>query len=118
VPPTEDPCSALDLGGFQMNGKTASWDLSNGSATSVTITHIVLDWPAANGGLDRIRFASSSIWNGSDDSPPSDISSFNGNHSLGNGSKALKFEFTEQAQSGGYDLQVELGPGCQVSAGG
>ena len=56
---------------------------------------------------------------GSDEAPPSDIGSgFIGNRSLGGGSKALKFEFTEDAEPGGYDLQVQLDPGCQLSGGG
>jgi len=117
--PTQDPCTLLDLGGFEVSGGTASWDLRNEGSSSVVISHIELDWPAGNGELSRIRFGSSTIWNGSDDSPPSDIGSgFTGNRSLGGGSKALKFEFTADAESGGYDLQLQLDPGCELSGGG
>lgn len=101
-----------------MSGKTASWELSNGSSTNVTINHIELNWPAGNLELDRIRFGSSTIWNGSDESPPSNIGSgFTGNRTLGNGSRTVKFEFAEQAESGGYSVQLQLHPGCTVSAG-
>jgi hypothetical protein len=41
-----------------------------------------------------------------------------GNRSLGGGSKALKFEFTGDAGPDGYDLQLQLDPGCQLSGGG
>lgn len=105
-------------------GGKASWVLTNDSATTVTITRIVLDWPAGNLKLDRIRFDGSSIWNGPpDDVPPSDISSdLKGNRKLGGTeelpSKALSFEFTSSALPGGYSLQVELDIGCQISAGG
>jgi len=117
--PTQDPCTLLDLGGFEVSGNEASWNLSNDGTSSVVIEGIALDWPAGNGELDRIRFGSSTIWNGSDAAPPSDISSgFTGNHSLGGGSKALKFEFTEDAGPGGYALQLQLDPGCQLSGGG
>jgi serine/threonine-protein kinase len=117
--PTQDPCTLLDLGGFEVSGSAASWDLSNDGSSSVVISHIELDWPAGNGELSRIRFGSSTIWNGSDDAPPSDIGSgLMGNRSLGGGSKALKFEFTGDAGPDGYDLQLQLDPGCQLSGGG
>jgi tRNA A-37 threonylcarbamoyl transferase component Bud32 len=118
VTPTQDPCPLLDLGGFNRSGAEASWRFSNGSSTTVTIQRIVLDWPADNGALDRIRLGSSTIWNGSIDSPPADIDNLIGNRSLGSGSKVLKFEFTAQAGSGGYGLELLLSPGCQISAGG
>ena len=109
----------LDLGGFEISGGTASWNLSNDGSSTVVIEGISLDWPAGNGELDRVRFGSSTIWNGSDEAPPSDIGSgFIGNRSLGGGSKALKFEFTADAESGGYDLQLQLNPGCELSGGG
>ena len=117
--PTQDPCTLLDLGGFEASGSSASWDLSNDGPSSVVISHIELDWPAGNGELSRIRFGSSTIWNGSDDAPPSDIDSgLIGNRSLGGGSKPLKFEFTQDAGPGGYYLQLELDPGCQLAGGG
>ncbi|HEX9675337.1 MAG TPA: protein kinase [Anaerolineales bacterium] len=117
--PTQNPCTLLDLGGFEVSGSTASWNLSNDGSSTVVIEGISLDWPAGNGELDRVRFGNSTIWIGSDDTPPSDIGSgLIGNRSLGGGSKALKFEFTQDAEPGGYDLELELDPGCQFSGGG
>ena len=116
---TEDTCALLSLGGFGVGGKYVEWELSNGSSTSMTITRIVLDWPAANSELDRIQFNGSPIWNGTDDSPPSDIAPGTGDLSLGAGaSKGLRFRFKADAQGGGYDLQVHLSFGCELSAGG
>lgn len=80
-----------------------------------------LNWPTSNLELDRIRFDSSSIWNGSDDAPPSDISTgWTGNRNIGGDSptKAVVFEFTATAQPSGYDLQVHFDLGCQITAGG
>jgi hypothetical protein len=117
--PTQDPCDLLDLGGIQISGGTASWNVINEGTSSVVIEGIVLDWPAGNGELDRIRFGSSTIWNGSDDAPPTDIGSgLIGNRSLGGGSRSLRFEFTGDAEPGEYDLQLQLDPGCQLSGGG
>jgi len=117
--PTQNPCTLLDLGGFVVSGSTASWNLSNDGSSTVVIEGISLDWPAGNGELSRIRFGSSTIWNGLDEAPPSDIGSgLIGNRSLGGGSKALKFEFTADAEPGGYDLELQLDPGCSVSDGG
>jgi len=118
--PTEDPCDLLDLGGFDVSGGTASWDVSNGGTSTVAIEGIVLDWPVLNLALDRVRFGSSTIWNGLDPSPPSEIASgLIGNHSLDGGdTKALKFEFAGDAGTGGYDLQLQLDPGCQLSGEG
>jgi len=118
--PTQDPCTLLELGGFEVSGSTASWNLSNDGSSTVVIEGIGLDWPVLNLELDRIRFDSSSIWNGSDVVPPSDINSgLTGNRSLDGGdTKALKFEFTGLAGASGYSLQLQLDPGCELSGGG
>ena len=118
--PTQDPCTLLELGGFEVSGSTASWNLSNDGSSTVVIEGIGLDWPVLNLELDRIRFDSSSIWNGSDVVPPSDINSgLTGNRSLDGGdTKALKFEFTGLVGASGYSLQLQLDPGCELSGGG
>ena len=125
VPPTPIPtstpdvCSLVSIGGFRTDGDRAIWGMNNSSGTTVTIIRIVLNWPAGNEELDRIRFNSSSIWNGEDESPPSDISSFTGNRMLGGGdAKDLAFEFSSSAQSSGYSVTVQLDIGCTRSAGG
>ena len=116
---TEGTCTLLSLGGFAAGGTDVEWVLTNDSSTSVTITRIVLGWPAANVRLDRIRFDGSSIWNGEDDSPPSDIEPGTGNRMLAAGSaKSLRFVFAEDAQGSGYDLQLYLAPGCEVAGAG
>lgn len=121
TPPTatEDACSLISLGGFAVDDEFVSFSVSNSGSGTVIITRIVLDWPAGNGELDRIRFDSSSIWNGNDGAPPTDVDSgWTGNRVLVGGiSKILKFEFTSEAQGSGYDLDLFLS-GCHRSAGG
>ena len=103
-------------------GGIASWVLTNASVTTVTITRIVLDWPADNLVLDRIRFDGASIWNETDASPPSNIESGwtgEGNRKLeAASSKSLRFVFGADAQASGYDVLVHLDVGCQVPGGG
>lgn len=122
TPPTatEDACSLISLGGFAVDDEFVSFSVSNSGSGAVIITRIVLDWPAGNGALDRIRFGSSSIWNGNDETPPSDVDSgWTGNRTLGGGSsKDLKVEFTSEAQGTGYDLELTLNSGCHRSSGG
>ena len=91
------------------------WVFTNDSSTPVTITRIVLDWPAANVRLDRIWFGNPTIWNGEDDSPPSDVEPMGNRTLAAGGSKGLKFHFEADAQAGGYDLQVHLSFGCELS---
>ncbi len=117
--PTPVPCSSVSIGGFNTGGDSAWWQVSNGSPVGFTIQRIVLSWPAGNQALVRIRLANGSIWNGTDDAPPSDISSLNGTPGFGGGeSKELKFEFDAEAAAGGYSLDLYLSGDCQRSAGG
>ncbi len=103
-----------------MEDDAASWSVTNTGSGSVIITRIVLDWPAGKGALDRIRFDSSSIWNGDDETPPSDVDSgWTGNRLLvGGTSKDLKFEFSLEAQGSGYDLDLTFNGDCQRSSSG
>ena len=117
---TEDTCSFISLGGFGVDDDEASWSVTNSGAEPISITRIELSWPASNGALDRIRFKSSSIWNGNDDSPPSVIASgWSGDRELEGGtSKDLRFIFTSNVQGSGYDLDLFLSSGCHRSSDG
>ncbi len=103
-----------------MNDEVVSFSVTNSGSSTVFITRIVLDWPSGNGALDRIRFDSSTIWNGNDETPPSDVDSgWTGNRVLlGETSKDLKFVFTSEAQGSGYDLDLTLNNDCQRSSSG
>jgi serine/threonine protein kinase len=117
---TQDACSLISVDDFDVDGGAVSWSVTNSGSTTVTFSRIVLNWPASNGALDRIRFKSSSIWNGNDDSPPSDISSgWTGDRELADGtSKELRFLFTSEAQGSGYDLDLFFSDGCHRSSDG
>lgn len=80
----------------------------------------MLNWPAGNQALDRIRLDNGSIWNGSDEAPPSDISSgWTGNPSWASGeAKDLQFEFDAEAAGSGYSLELYLSGGCHRTGSG
>jgi hypothetical protein len=103
-----------------VNGSEVSWEIVNGGLSGVSISRILLDWPAANLELKKVRLAGSQIWNAGDNSPPTDIQSgWKGNRSLLAGAaKELSFEFGTAAASSGYDLLVEFDTGCQLNSGG
>jgi serine/threonine protein kinase len=119
VPPI-DPCAGLIGVGFMVNASEASWEIGNGSTSGLTISRIVLDWPASNLELKKIRLSGSLIWNTGDDTPATDIQSgWKGNRSLAAGAaKELSFEFGTAAAASGYDLLVEFDSGCQIETGG
>ncbi len=117
---TLDVCPSLARGGIGISNKEVSWEISNGGSATVTITHIVLDWPAVNEELKKVRLSESTIWNRRDDFPATDIQSdWLGNRVLlGGESKHLKFEFVVPPAASGYDLLVEFDSGCQILADG
>ena len=117
---TPDVCSSLAHGGIGISNKEVSWEISNGGSAAITITHIVLDWPALNEEMKKVRLSDSTIWNKRDDFPATDIQSdWLGNRVLlGGESKPLKFEFVVAAAASGYDLLVEFDAVCQITANG
>lgn len=119
VPPI-DPCAGLISAGFLVTGSEVSWEIVNGGLSGVFISRILLDWPAANLELKKVRLGGSQIWNAGDNSPPTDIQSgWKGNRSLSAGAaKELSFEFGTAAAASGYSLLVEFDTGCQISTGG
>lgn len=115
---TTDVCAMLGAGGFAVAGKQASWTADNATSSAHTIVRIQLNWPAANGELKKIRLDNALIWNAGDDGPPSDIrSAWKGTPQLSPGVQTLSFEFSNNAGDAGYALEIELGGGCELSAG-
>ncbi len=117
---TTDLCSLIGTGGFSVVGKQVSWTVDNSSSSTQTISRIQLDWPGGNGQLKKIRLENSLIWNAGDGSPPSVIQSgWKGTPEFPAGTqKELSFEFSSDAAGSGYNLEIELVAGCQLSAGG
>ncbi len=118
--PSIDPCAGLISAGFTVNGSEVSWEVVNGGLSSVSISRILLDWPAVNLELNKVRLAGSLIWNAGDNSPATDIQSgWKGNRALSAGAaKELLFEFSTGAAGSGYSLLVEFDNGCQIASGG
>lgn len=119
VPPI-DPCAGLISVGFMVNGSDVGLEIVNGGLSGVSISRILLDWPAANLELKKVRLAGTLIWNAGDSAPATDIQSdWKGNRSLAAGAaKELSFEFGAAAASSGYSLLVEFDTGCQIDTGG
>lgn len=95
--------------------------VNSGSAT-ITVTGIVFHWPAANEYLKKIEFNGQEIWGKGDSSSPTTIpgeGSWNGPTSRrqvpSGSSYPLKFFFDQEAQSGGYSLELTLSNGCTIS---
>ena len=103
-----------------VNGSEASWEIVNGGLSGVKLSRILLDWPAVNLELKKVRLAGTLIWNAGDNSPATDIQSgWKGSRSLAAGAaKELSFEFGTAAASSGYSLVVEFDNGCQIDTGG
>jgi len=69
--------------------------------------------------LNKVRLAGSTIWDQSDDVPPSEIdSNWKGasRQIPPGGSETLTFEFKKNAAATGYSVDVTLDNGCVVSA--
>ncbi len=124
IPPTAtpepDPCAGLNHSNFSLQGDEVSWKLTNNGATEMKITRLVLDWPAANSILKKVRFGGSQIWNSGDSTPPSDIQGdWKGSSSWRNlaadSSEILSFEFSSPAAASDYDLTVEFDGVCAIS---
>ncbi|HLC04641.1 MAG TPA: protein kinase [Anaerolineales bacterium] len=116
---TLDPCLNLSLSAGSTSGKNVEWELGNGGPTTITITVIWIDWPTQNDKLNKVRLAGSTIWDQSDDVPPSEIdSNWKGasRQIPPGGSETLTFEFKKNAAATGYSVDVTLDNGCVVSA--
>ena len=118
--PAADGCSGLALAGLELNQHTASWAASNAGSAAETISHILLEWPASNAELKKVRLDGPVIWKVGDPSPPTDIAGdWQGNRTIGaNTARKLSFEFSADAAAAGYNLLVEFTSGCRLTAGG
>jgi len=122
--PTMDPCSQLNLGGFQVGGQEVEIEVINNSGVALKIVGLHLDWPPANSRLKKIELSGDEIWNGADNNPPTDIPAEGGWNGpsfrrwVGAGAvKPLVLFFNSDADSSGYWLNLEFDNGCTISAG-
>jgi serine/threonine-protein kinase len=112
-----DPCSLLSLGGFNREGKTVRWLLSNDSSTSQIVTSVQLTWPSDNQSLFKVDLAGSTIWVGDEPASPTSINSWIGGETSRTftGGQPIQFRFKANAVDGSYGLVVNFASGCQLS---
>ena len=124
IPPSPtlvaDSCSGLSIGGFELNGSEATWQLVNDSSGGRILTRLVLNWPSTNSSLKKVRLGGSLIWNQGDNEPETDIQDgWRGNRNVPAGvSKTLLFEFSSTANPSSYNLDLEFDSGCQLTSSG
>jgi len=118
-PPTNttSPCGSLSLTSFSTVSKKVTTKINNGSPTVISISQINLTWPTENGILDKIFLGTSKIWDQTVP-PPSVVinSGWTGTSRNigGNTNSILKFTFTSQVASSGYNIEVRFTNGCSV----
>jgi hypothetical protein len=109
-----DICAQIDISNFDANDEDVEWSISNDTGGSISIDAFYFDWPGSNDELIRVRLSGSEIWDGGDESPPTNITSgLGGNRIIASGqSKTIEFRFDEDAASSGYDLEIAFDIGC------
>ena len=115
--PPIDPCLLISVGGFERDGKIASWTLHNDSGSPQTVDSLRLTWPLENQSLFKVHLSGSTIWVGDEPGSPTTISSWIGGESSRtfSGGQQLQFRFKSDAADGSYGLVVNFSGGCQIS---
>ena len=114
-PPTNtvSPCSQLLIVSFSTGNKKTSWSVVNNSSTSLPFNSLTLSWPASNGNLSKIFYASSKIWESSA-SPPSITINPSGQVLPGNTTTRVEFFFVSDSAPSGYTLMLNI-DGCVIN---
>ena len=91
-----------------------SWNITNTSGSTVTLTHINLTWPSANGQLNWIKLDSSNIW--STVVPPNNIDvNVSGPVDSGLPDEKLLIKFQDEDIDNGYMLIATFDGVCDVT---
>ncbi len=109
TPVSDALCSVLEVG-FWTDDDEVYWNLYNAGPYAGVILRVQIDWPRSNGKLEEVEFGGETIWEGKDNSPPTDLSGNwmgdEGDRTLGVGqTKTLKFEFQKEVEDG-YSITV------------
>ena len=111
--PNPDPCAGISLGGFSAQARTVRWTLTNGSAAMITIDEIQQNWPANNQRLENVKVGGTTVWDKTDDEPPTKISGVGQSVSAG-GATSISFTYKRAAEESGYTLNVRLVNSCVI----
>jgi hypothetical protein len=99
-------------------GNNVWWNVTNGSATTITIVEINIDWPTINGELNHVNWNGGTIWDMGWSIPPAAITSgwTAASRVITPGqSSQLEFSFDNTAVSTGYTLGLTFDNGCTPS---
>jgi serine/threonine protein kinase len=109
--PTSDPCTGISVSGYSTVARNVIWQVENDNPSAVTITKLVIDWPASNGTLEKVRAGNKTIWDAGSDTSPTRIDVTQ--TVAANDAITLTFSFKEKAADSGYDLDVYFEEGCR-----
>ena len=120
IPAASDPCDGITLGGFSPKDKNVVVEVTNSSGSDIFITYIEIYWPDGsdgNGELKKVKVGKDTIMDEEDDEPPSEVTCPAGTKKckIRNGpSEDLKFEFSKNAATAPYSLQVTFDDSCTI----
>ncbi len=115
---------AITATAITISSDKASLNITNGGASSVSISNIAISWPSSNTKLKEVKFKTSSnekIWDAGDTASPTNMPTdggwkSGGDRTLGAGNtKTLEFKFEDNAASTGYSVVVTFDNGCSVT---
>lgn len=114
--PTPDVCSMISFISFDPDAgaNEVSWNITNSSGSTVTLTHINLTWPSANGQLNWIKLDGFTIW--STVVPPDNIDvNVSGPVDSGLPDEKLLIKFQDEDIDNGYMLIATFDGVCDVT---
>jgi hypothetical protein len=117
---TPDPCDLIKVNSDhdEFPNDRGQWRVINLNASDIYIMGIFINWPVDHEELDQVRLKNLTIWDGSDLTPPTNItwSSTHNDRKLKKlENKKLEFRFKENAPSPSYSLQVTFDNGCVIT---
>jgi hypothetical protein len=121
-PPTDTPVPACALSANvnALTGNKVDVQLQNRGDTLVTVTRVVIDWPVNNEELKEVEMGGSTIWSGTENSPPTTLTQWSGSDAArqvnASSTEVLRFTFKRSADPTGYAISVTFDNGCSVTA--
>jgi serine/threonine protein kinase len=113
TPTSENVCSNVNLGGYNVQAVNVSYTLTNNSSASITISMINLNWPINNQSLKQVQVGDDRVWSVGDNEPPTLVTDV-GQSVASGASTQINFTFKRAAASSGYSLSVTLSNGCTI----
>lgn len=103
-----------------LTGNKVDVQLQNRGDTLVTVTRVVIDWPVNNEELKEVEMGGSTIWSGTENSPPTTLTQWSGSDAArqvsASSTEVLRFTFKRSADPTGYAISVTFDNGCSVTA--